>query len=119
VEPTRVTPLIVKLDSERFLEREQAKKELELLEESAEVALRQALERKPSLEVRRRIEHQLKALALSRLRAARAVEILEQIGTAEARQVLLSVAKGDPKALRTREAKASLQRLSKQPGRMP
>ena len=43
----------------------------------------------------------------------RAIEVLEHIGTAEARQVLKSLANGAPEARRTREAKSSLERLAK------
>ena len=43
----------------------------------------------------------------------RAVEVLERIGTPEARQVLAKLADGAPEARLTQEAKASLQRLAK------
>jgi hypothetical protein len=41
------------------------------------------------------------------------VTVLERIGTAQAQQVLKTLAQGMPKARLTREAKASLERLSK------
>jgi hypothetical protein len=53
------------------------------------------------------------------LRALRVIEMLEQIGTQEARQVLERLAKGDPESPATREAKASLERLALQPVPMP
>jgi len=43
----------------------------------------------------------------------RALEVLEQVGTPEARQVLTTLATGAPHARLTREAKAALDRLSK------
>jgi len=46
------------------------------------------------------------------LRAGRAVAILENIATPEARQLLESVAGGEPDALPTKEAKAALDRLN-------
>jgi len=69
----------------------------------------------PSAEVRRRVEHLLKgrdpaAIPTSQLRAVRAVEVLEQMRTAEAMELLKELAKGDPDAWLTREAKAALAR---------
>ena len=49
------------------------------------------------------------------LQALRAVELLEHIGSREARQVLERLAKGAPEARLTREAKASLERLALRP----
>ena len=46
-----------------------------------------------------------------RLRLHRAVEVLEDIGSPEARRVLKRIAGGDPAALLTREAKGALDRL--------
>ncbi len=49
------------------------------------------------------------------LQMLRVMEVLEHIGTAEARQVLAGLAKGAPEARLTQEAKASLERLAKRP----
>jgi hypothetical protein len=49
------------------------------------------------------------------LRRLRAVAVLEHIGTPEARQVLENLAGGEPEARLTREAKASVARLSRRP----
>jgi hypothetical protein len=46
------------------------------------------------------------------LRAPRAMEVLEQAGTAEARKLLETLAHGAPEALLTREAQAVLGRLA-------
>jgi hypothetical protein len=43
----------------------------------------------------------------------RAVEVLEHIGTPDAREVLEKLTRGDPSARLTQEAKASLERLAK------
>jgi hypothetical protein len=47
-----------------------------------------------------------------RLRALRALEAFERIGTAEARGVLRGLAEEPPEALLTQEVKASLERLA-------
>ena len=47
------------------------------------------------------------------LRGLRSVEVLEHIGTAEARQVLETLTTGAPEALVTVEAKAALARLER------
>jgi hypothetical protein len=109
---------IADLDSEHFAERERASQALEGLGEAAEPALRKALEAPASPEVRRRVEDLLErrgrqGLSAERLRELRAVELLESIGTAEARQVLGVLAQGERQAGLTREAKAALERLAR------
>lgn len=116
--PPQIKQLIANLDGERFEVREKAAKDLEELGDSAGPALREVLESKPSLEVRRRVERLLarldeRELSAERLQALRAVEVLERAGTAEARQVLAALAAGAPGAWLTRQAKASLMRLGK------
>ena len=96
--------------------REKAAGELERWGERAVPALRRALVGGPSPEARRQIERLLGRLdgpvtAPEALRAVRAVEVLEQAGTPEARRVLEALAGGAPEARLTREAKASLGRL--------
>jgi hypothetical protein len=49
----------------------------------------------------------------------RVVEVLEANGSAEARQVLEELAKESTDAALRREAKASLERLSRRPASMP
>jgi hypothetical protein len=46
------------------------------------------------------------------VRPTRALELFEHLGTAEARQVLQDLARGDPDAPLTRQAKATLKRLA-------
>jgi hypothetical protein len=108
------------LDTNQFAVRESAKQELEKLGEIAAPACRKALEQKPSVEARRRLEALLEKQSREwqnpsseRLRTLRAVEVLEHIGTPEARQVLETLAKGAPEARLTQEAAESLQRLSR------
>jgi WD40 repeat protein len=116
-DPARLARLIADLDDEQFAVRERAAGELEKVGEAAEPALRRALRQNPSLEVRRRIEPLLgnltrPPLSSERLRALRAVTVLEQAGTAEARQLVGELASGDPDVRLAREAKAALRRLA-------
>jgi hypothetical protein len=106
------------LDDDDFAVREKATEHIRGLGSAAEPALRKALQGRPSLEVRRRVEflldHLLKgALTPEQLREVRAVETLEYIATPEAKKVLTHLAEGEPEARLTREAKASLGRLSR------
>jgi WD40 repeat protein len=121
VDPRRVAQLIADLNNRRYKTREKASHELTSLGELAEPALRQVLKDRPSLEVERRVQRllakleDLEKLNLSpgRLRALRTVEVLEHIGTAEARRQLKQLASGAGGAPLTREAKAALVRLSR------
>jgi RNA polymerase sigma factor (sigma-70 family) len=111
-----VAKLIAELDSEEFKVRERAFKELERYGDLAGPSLRQALEKKPSEEVRHRGERLLARIGKSRqslahLRLVRAVEALERIGTPAAQAVLRKVAGGVPEAGLTQEAKDSLERI--------
>jgi hypothetical protein len=55
-DPRCLRRLLAELESEQFAMREKAQKELETLGELAEPALRQTLAKKPTLEVRRRVQ---------------------------------------------------------------
>jgi dipeptidyl aminopeptidase/acylaminoacyl peptidase len=117
-DPRRVAQLLRDLDSRRFAERARAARELDVLGDSAGPALRKAAAGEPSPEVRQRVEQLLEKLeqpasSPERLRVLRAIEVLEHIGTTEARQVLVKLAGGMPEARPTREAKASLDRLAR------
>src|SRR5207244_398160 len=89
----RLTGFAADLNSDQFAVREEAAKELEAVGETAAGALRAGLAEKSSLEARRRVERLLEKLRgpVTRpetLRALRAVAVLEDIGSAEARQIL-------------------------------
>jgi hypothetical protein len=113
----KISQLVAGLGSERYAEREKAQQGLEKLQDLAEEELSKALAAGPTLEVRQRIERLLEKSDLlkspERLRSLRAIEVLEHIGTPEARRVLQKLAKGAPEARQTREARASLERLAK------
>jgi hypothetical protein len=117
VAPKRLQKLLTDLNADEFAVREAATRELEKLGEQAEPALSDALKDRPALEVRKRIEDLLahlysREVCPERLRELRAVRVLEQIGSAEARAILQSLAKGSADARLTQEAKASLARVS-------
>jgi WD40 repeat protein len=115
----KVAQLIADLDDGDFDRREQATRALEDLEERAGPMLRKGLKDSTSPEARRRIERLLDGLRRPpprRLRVLRAVEVLEQLRTPEARQLLRRLAEGAPDARLTREAQASLQRLERADG---
>jgi WD40 repeat protein len=116
--------LIADLDSPRFAVRQKSSTELAQLGKQAEPALRKALEGQPSAEARRRIERLLASPGGTQptpeqMREARALEVLENIGTPAARHVLEVLARGASGSRLTQEAQASLKRLNRRPGAAP
>jgi WD40 repeat protein len=115
--PERLNKLVADLAGDRFGDRQSATRELEDLGELAVPALRVALAKKPALEAGRRLEQLLARCgpgavpAGERLRALRALLVLEQFGTAEARELLRALARGAAASRLTREARAALDRL--------
>jgi hypothetical protein len=110
--------LVAGLDDSDFEVRQSAFARLAALGDAAEAALRAALARRPSLELHKRITELLAALehpSPEQLRGWRGVEVLECLGTAEARRVLHRLAGGAAGAGLTRDAKAALQRLDRAP----
>jgi len=108
--------------NERFAARQQAAADLRTLGRLAEPALRRVLKNRPSIEVQHRIEDLLHTLdgpvrAPEQLRALRALEVLEQTGTAAARQLVQTLAQGEPEGWLTQEAQATLKRLPATAGR--
>jgi hypothetical protein len=117
VDPQRLARLLKALDSDEFAVREAANRELEKLGDVILLALRQTLSRPGlSLELRRRLEalsSPLDEIAGERLHQLRAIEVLEMMGTAEARELLKAMAGGAPEALATTAAQAALKRLQR------
>src|SRR5262249_49801247 len=126
----RIQRWIQDLDSSKFVERERAFQELELILDEAEPHLKKALQGKPPLEVKRRIDRLLQERSMGttgrELQRVRVVEVLEHIATpgadaapgADATRlaaiaVLKQFAAGAPEARPTQEAKASLERLAR------
>jgi dipeptidyl aminopeptidase/acylaminoacyl peptidase len=117
----RVTRLLADLSSDQFAVRKDASNELTRLGELTGPACRKALEGRLPLEARRRIEailekqlHEWHNATGDRLRALRAIEVLEMAGGPEVCRVLESLARGAPEARLTQEARGSLQRLKRQ-----
>jgi WD40 repeat protein len=119
----RIAPLLRDLDDDAFAVRDKARRELKKLGAAAEPVLRQALAKKGlSLETRRRLEQLLKAVESSSrqpptgeaLRNVRALEVLEQIGTREARAALKALTTdGEAESSLTHEARLALERLER------
>jgi WD40 repeat protein len=114
--PARLDRLIADLDDSEFEVRAKAARDLERLGPEVVPALRRAMEETSSAEVRRRLETILENLSdrplrAEALRGVRAVRVLEQIGTPEARALLKSLAGGAPAAPLTRHARAALAAL--------
>ncbi len=119
VDGQHLAACIADLESDKFAVRQRATADLEKLAELAEPALKEVLAQGPSLEIRQRIERLMekmvtgKPLPADQLRLARGLEILERLGTPEARRLLEEIAKGAPGARFTRDAQATLERLGK------
>ncbi len=114
--------LVADLDSPQFTVRNKAHDQLARLAELAEPTLLEARKNQPSLEVRHRVDELLKVVADLRsrptgdhLRNLRAAEILYQIGSPVAKQLLETLAHGAPSAMLTQQAQASLARLERLP----
>jgi RNA polymerase sigma factor (sigma-70 family) len=115
-DPKRLAKIIADLDSKRYVVRQKATIELEKLGDLAEHALRTRLTKELPLESRQRLDRllqKLEGLTTERLRTVRALTVLEQVGTSEARALLATLAKGPAEARLTREAKAVLKRLER------
>jgi WD40 repeat protein len=103
------------LDAPAFAKRDKATRELSRMEFAAAKALRDMLDGKPSLELRRRAEKLLKELEEpfappGLLASWRGVMVLDQINTPAARQFLKTLAQGAPQARLTQLARAALDR---------
>jgi WD40 repeat protein len=113
-----INRLIADLDSDQFDMRKKANEELAKLGEAAVPFVRKALEANPSPEARKRLQALLakepwRVPTGETLSSLRAIEVLEMIGTVEAKSVLKNLARGKAEALVTRAALAALERLGR------
>jgi WD40 repeat protein len=118
----KIDQWIADLDSASFPKRSKAIEELEKLGELAIPALKKTLASTVALETRRRIEPLLEKLttgnlSVEQVRTVRAIEALEKMGTAEARELLETLSQGAAGALTTRHAQAAIDRMGKQSAR--
>jgi RNA polymerase sigma factor (sigma-70 family) len=117
VSAERMKRLIADLDDDDFNVREKATDELAKLGGVAEDELRKALTGTPSAELKQRVQHLLDGQRAgpgpAQIRQTRALEVLEGMGTPEARKLLEELAKGAPGAALTEESKGALQRIDK------
>jgi WD40 repeat protein len=117
VSAKELAALVKGLDDDDQAVRSAAFAALEAQGKAAEPALLEALKGKPSAEVRRSANALLEKIRQGEtspetLRAARVAEVLEWIGTPQARRLLADLAGGRTSAPLTHEAKAALARLS-------
>jgi hypothetical protein len=112
----QIAKWIKNLDNDDFTAREQASADLARAGKLAEAQLKKAQDSNPSTETAVRIKRLLENIesfdeAKIILRPMRALEVLERIGTAEAREVVDNLSGGNGDAALTRAAKAALQRM--------
>jgi hypothetical protein len=117
-ERRRLTALVRDLDDDAPAKRDAASAALGRAGLAAEPVLRETLTGQPSVEVRVRVERLLEALEEivptgEELRQLRAIEVLEKLGTAEARKLLATIAGGEARAQRTRAAKEAMERMAR------
>jgi WD40 repeat protein len=117
VSSERVNQLLVDLDSDNFKLRDAATRELSDLGEEVMPALTEALRSAPSAEAETRLRALMKEREASpypsdELRRQRAVLILEQIGSPEAKRLLRELA-GGAAVTHVRQAREALGRLEK------
>ncbi len=114
IDAKRIAACLRDLDGDEFEVRQRATRDLVRMGDQVIPALERCLAGRPSLEVRKRVEQILeKALAPNpqRLRQGRALEALERMGCDGSRRLMEALAKGDPDARLTREARAALGRM--------
>ena len=117
VDAKRIDQLIKELDDESYATRERASQELGEVGLLAKAALEVA-EKRGSLEVRHRARDLLRKLGVGtsiapdRLRARRAVEVLERIGTPAARKVLENMLKSKIDSALADSIRSSLERMA-------
>lgn len=117
IDPRKIDGWVADLESEKYSVRQDAIASLLKTGEQALPALRQVLGATPRLETRKRVEELVLKLtdgnlSAEQLQLVRSIEVLERIGSEEARRILRTLAQGAPATLPTREAETALKRLA-------
>jgi RNA polymerase sigma factor (sigma-70 family) len=109
----RIAVLLRELGSESFEVRSKAARALEEFHDGAEPAVRQKLTEPVTLEVRRRLEQAVQKIDAWWLKqqGSRAVEVLEHVASAPARELLKELAQSQTSPRLADEARAALRRL--------
>lgn len=117
VDKKQIEALIHDLDSPAFRVRSRASRELSKMGRKAEEAIRDALKKKPSLEVRNRLKNLLAPLESQTyspedLLAIRGIEVLERIASPDARKALEKIIQNAPATLIADQGTHALKRLN-------
>jgi hypothetical protein len=115
-----INQMLTDLDNPQYPVRKKARDQLTTLGKLVEPNLKKVLANRPSLEVRRSVDQLMKefegqAMPPHVLRTLRTLEVLEHIGTREARDVVQSLARGAADLVTTQEAQATLKRWARKP----
>ena len=115
-EVRKIACWIADLDSNELTMRDTATKELKRLGSQAAAPIEKAVKGTPGPETRKRLEQIAEVVDdvvdPKTLRVIRAVTVLEQIGSPEARAILQTLAKGAQGVRETEESKSALARLA-------
>lgn len=106
--PGQIDQLIVDLDDGTFATRQKATTALEKIGLPAVGPMQKALDARPTLEVRRRIEGILAGIQKLRVQAQHAIQVLSLHGTAEAMGYLVSLSQGAKDSVLTTDANAAV-----------
>jgi HEAT repeat protein len=120
VDEKQIRQAVRELDHEDIVVRDKAAQALLEMGEVASIAIDQAMHKTDSAEVKIRceaifetIDRPFPVAGSELLRRWRAIQVLERIGTPEAREVLEMLAKESTSLRERRESKAALDRLSR------
>jgi WD40 repeat protein len=115
----QVARWIVELDDDSFKVRERAERALADAGADIVAELRKALANNPTVEAKKRLDGLINRLngggGPERLRSLRAIEVLERIGTAQAKELLRELSRKSLPADLDDEIRASLRRLGERP----